>query len=357
LVLVSTDLSGFQVAAPLYFQKEIFVKFVLAEDELVLCGTHTHSAPMVFLNRTYPHPNNWEYVETLRAKLLDVVGRALAGARPAQIGLAVGSSDVGVNRRLRVDGRIEMLPNPAGSMDRDVQVLQIASGGKPIASLFAYAVHSRSLTSKNRLVSGDILGIAEQYVEAALGSPMISAAFAGASGDIDPRHVVGSFDADPALGPSTVDQGNRLGEEVVRVLRAIKPSPGSAIIRTKAERVPAPAKVKDNVKSVGITPPASVMVAFLAMDCEALVTSGKPQGACLPPRSSHQLQRRFTFPPPPLPKALAKSNSLACAQAAAVGSTALSNAQTQIVRRADVACTAGRGFPAANRPACCPYGH
>ncbi|MBZ5583205.1 MAG: neutral/alkaline non-lysosomal ceramidase N-terminal domain-containing protein [Acidobacteriia bacterium] len=80
LVLVSCDLSGFQTAPVLHFQKDIFAKFGLAEDEVVFCGTHTHSAPMVFLNPTYPHPNNFEYAERLRARLLEVVGQAFAGA-------------------------------------------------------------------------------------------------------------------------------------------------------------------------------------------------------------------------------------------------------------------------------------
>ena len=50
LVLVSCDLTGFQYVPVLYFQKDIFAKFNLQPDELLLCGTHTHSGPMVFLN-------------------------------------------------------------------------------------------------------------------------------------------------------------------------------------------------------------------------------------------------------------------------------------------------------------------
>lgn len=161
-------------------------------------------------------------------------------------------------------------------MDRDVHVLKVTVGhSQPMASLFAYACHSRSLTSRNRQVSGDVLGIAEQFVETTLGSKTISPAFAAASGDIDPRYVVGTFDADRAAGPTTVEQGNRLGEEVVRVFRTITDTSDMAAIRTKAERVAAPAKNKDQVKSVGITAARVGEVAFLAMDCEALVDVGK----------------------------------------------------------------------------------
>src|ERR1044072_1481318 len=60
LGLVSCELSGFQTVPVLHFQKDIFAKFGLAQSELVFCGTHTHSAPMLFLNAAYPHPNNFE---------------------------------------------------------------------------------------------------------------------------------------------------------------------------------------------------------------------------------------------------------------------------------------------------------
>jgi neutral ceramidase len=290
LVLVSCDLSGFQAAPVLFFQKEIFAKFRLAEDELIFCGTHTHSAPMVFLNRTYPHPNNYEYAETLRSKLLEVVGNALRSAVPARLGFACGSSDVGVNRRLPVDGRIVMARNPDGSRDSDVQVLRVeTAGGRPLASLFAYASHSRSLTAANRLVSGDIFGIAEQFVEAALGPPTIAPAFAGASGDIDPWYVVGGFDAPPGELPKTVELGNRLGEEVVRVWRGISPTRQSGAIRTRSERLSVPPKVKDTVRSVGITAARIGDVAFLAVDCEALVDVGKAIKARSPFRQTFLL--------------------------------------------------------------------
>ncbi len=275
LVLLSCDLAGFQVVPVLYFQKDIFARFGLAEDEFIFCGTHTHSAPMVFLNRTYPHPNNYEYLENLKSRLVEVVGKALQSAVPGSIGIGTGLSGVGANRRLPVDGRIVMARNPEGAMDREVQVLKVAAaGGRPLASLFAYACHSRSLNGRNRLVSGDVFGIAEQFVEASLGRAIIAPAFAGASGDIDPWYVVDGFDAEPGQLPKTVELGNRLGEEVVRVFHGITGMTRNGPIRTRAERLAVPAKVKDSAKSVWIAAARVGDAAFLALDCEALVAVG-----------------------------------------------------------------------------------
>jgi hypothetical protein len=169
LVLVSCDLSGFQYTPAYFYQKEIFAKFDLKPDELFLCGTHTHSGPMLFLSKTYPHPNTSTYTEGLRAKLRDAVGRALNAAAPARIAAGIGQSPIAVNRRLPLPdgqtspsgGRVTMGRNPDGPVDREVQVLKIARrDGVPIASIFDYACHSRSLRAANKLISGDIFGIA-----------------------------------------------------------------------------------------------------------------------------------------------------------------------------------------------------
>lgn len=102
LVLVSCDLSGLQTVPISYYRKELLARFGLESAELLLCGTHTHSAPMLFLNARYPHPNNYAYTEGLKAKLSEAIGKALASAAAARIAVGVGQSVVAVNRRLPI---------------------------------------------------------------------------------------------------------------------------------------------------------------------------------------------------------------------------------------------------------------
>jgi hypothetical protein len=273
LVFVSVDLSGFASWPVYHFQKQIYERYGLKPDELFLCGTHTHSAPLLFGSRTYPHPNNFAYTEALPAKLVEVVGKALKAAAPVRLAIGKGHSDVAVNRRLPEGGRIEMARNPDGPVDRTVSVLKIARrDGSPVAAMFEYGCHSRSLRSANRLVSGDIFGIAEQHAEKIVGA--VAPAFAGASGDVDPWHVVQSFD-----GGETVAMGTALGEEVARACNKATEVPSGAI-RTFSERLTVPGK--HGAKQIQITAAALGGIAWIGLDSETLVEVGRQIKAASP---------------------------------------------------------------------------
>jgi hypothetical protein len=292
LVLVSCDLSGFAYVPISYFRRDLLARFDLKPGELLLCGTHTHSAPMLVLNRAYPHPNNYAYTEGLKAKLLEAVSKAINSAAPALLGAGVGQSAVAVNRRLPLPrdqaasgaAKVTMGRNPDGPVDRDVLVLKaVRPGGGPVAALFSYACHARSLRAANRLVSGDIFGIAEQFTEDMLGPNVVTPGFAGASGDIDPWYVVDEFTREPGRIPETVLMGNLLGAEVVRVFRSVTDPAAGGEIETRWEHLALPGKAA-GTPSPGARAPAKYLemtaarvgeFAFFAVDCEALVEIGK----------------------------------------------------------------------------------
>ncbi|MFC1795252.1 hypothetical protein ACFL3Q_16910, partial [Planctomycetota bacterium] len=82
--------------------------------------------------------------------------------------------------------------------------------------------HATCLGGKNLTISGDVLGLAEQFVEKILGEEVIAPAFAGASGNIDPWfRVLPKFNNEPGWIPEPVLLGTLLGEEVVHVFRDI----------------------------------------------------------------------------------------------------------------------------------------
>jgi hypothetical protein len=112
-----------------------------------------------------------------------------------------------------------------------------------VAALFGYACHATSLGPRNLLISGDILGLAEQFVEKILGSGVVSPAFAGASGDIDPWYrVLPAFHDEPGWIPEPVLLGTLLGEEVVHVFRAAEASGGDLVIESDFKTLFLPAK-------------------------------------------------------------------------------------------------------------------
>jgi len=224
-VLVSSDLGSYGAEVFTVIQKSILEKFNLKESELFLSAIHSHSTPILTLDKERGNPNNIIYTETLNRKLLTVIGEAFKNLKPVSIGVGVGSSPVGANRReMRPDGSITLGRNPYGPTDKEVLVMKIATPeGTTVGAIFDYATHATSLGPGNMLVSGDVLGLSAQFTEKILGKEVITPVFAGASGNIDPWYrVLPGFNTESGWIPEPVLLGTLLGEEVVHVFRSIE---------------------------------------------------------------------------------------------------------------------------------------
>ncbi|HQG78200.1 MAG TPA: neutral/alkaline non-lysosomal ceramidase N-terminal domain-containing protein [Bacteroidales bacterium] len=243
LLLVSTDLGSFGRDVFTVFQKSIMDRFNLRESEIFLSAIHNHSAPILTLNPERGDPNNIEYTKGLQKKLLDLIGEAFRNMQPVLTGTGTGASPVGVNRReMLPDGSITLGRNPYGVTDKEVLVLKIAAGdGNSLGALYDYATHCTSLGGSSMKISGDILGLSSQFVEKILGGKVITPAFAGASGNIDPWfRVLPGFNEEPGWIPEPVLLGTLLGEEVVHVYRGIKELKPGGEIRTSFETLECP---------------------------------------------------------------------------------------------------------------------
>ncbi|MBN2029369.1 neutral/alkaline non-lysosomal ceramidase N-terminal domain-containing protein [bacterium] len=252
LVLVSTDIGSYGNEAYATIQKSILNQFSLKASELFLSAIHTHSSPILSLNRESGHPNNIIYTETLNQKLLTVIGDAFNHLEPIHTGCGIGYSPVGSNRReMRPDGSITLGRNPYGPADKEVLVMKVATAdGNPIGAIFDYATHATSLGPRNMLISGDVIGLAEQFVEQILGEEVVSPAFAGASGDIDPWYrILPEFNTEPGWIPEPVLLGTLLGEEVVTVFRNIEMIHPGGAIKTSFETLECPRRTRNNENS------------------------------------------------------------------------------------------------------------
>ncbi len=249
LVLISTDLIGFYSGTADHLRQALLSEFHLQPSELFLTAIHNHAGPALTINPERGHANNLEYTEKLKGKLIDVVRQALGGLEPVRLGLGIGSCPIGVNRReLRISNNgtssIVLGRNVYGPTDKEVLVMKVATpDGKLKAVAFDYATHATCLGGRNYTISGDVLGLAEQFVEKILGADVIVPAFAGASGDINPwlRAEVG-FNTDSGWIPEPVLQGTFLGEEVVRVYRGIGQTGPADKIDTAFTTLQLPAK-------------------------------------------------------------------------------------------------------------------
>ena len=289
LVLVSVDIIGFYGGTDEYLRSALLKEFSLQPSELFLCGIHTHAAPSPTIDREHGNASNVEYMETLRGKLIDVVRRALGGMQPVSLGLGAGYCPVGANRReLRVsdkgEGSIVLGRNPYGPTDKEVLVMKVARpDGTPVAVAFDYATHGTSLGYDNYTISGDVPGLAEQFVEKIIGSDVIAPAFVGASGNIDPWYrVLPGFNTDPGWIPEPVLLGTFLGEEVIHVYRDIRQTGPADKIATNYAVLQLPAKPGDETsadKNPGTAPFVVTVarigdVAFVGLGGEVLTEIG-----------------------------------------------------------------------------------
>jgi len=297
LVLVSTDLIGFYDGTAEYMRKAILGEFQLEPSELFLSAIHTHAGPSLTINKEKGHPNNLEYTEHLKVKLIEVIRKASSNMGPVNIGAGIGYSPVGMNRReLRFDSSgnssIRLGCNPYGPTDKEVLVAKMTKpDGRLIATLFDYASHATCLGGKNYTISGDVLGLAEQFVEKILGEDVIAAGFAGASGNIDPWfRVLPEFNTEPGWIPEPVLLGTLLGEEVVHTFRNIEKVSGIGEIASAFITLELPGKPRGEDKiekghpstELNITAARVGDIAFVGIGCEVLTEIGMAIKAASP---------------------------------------------------------------------------
>jgi len=297
LVLVSTDLIGFYDGTAEHFRKIILDEFGLKPSELFLSGIHTHAGPSLTIDEKKGHPNNLEYTKSLEARLIEVIRKSLSNMGPVHTGAGIGYSPVGANRReLRFDSSgnssIRLGRNPYGPTDKEVLVMKLAKpDGVVVAALFDYAIHATCLGGKNRIISGDVIGLAEQFVEKILGQDVIAPAFTGASGNINPWfRVLPQFNTEPGWVPEPVLLGTMLGEEVVHTFRNIKKVSGVGEIATAFITLELPGKARSEDKIEKGHPPTPLNItaarvgdiAFIGIGCEVLTEIGMSIKAASP---------------------------------------------------------------------------
>jgi neutral ceramidase len=289
LVLISTDIIGFYEDVGSVMRQAIQAECNLQPSELFLCGIHTHAAPTPTLSRERAHANNVEYTEGLKPKLIEITRKALANMEPVKLGVGVGSCPVGGNRReLRVNNNgessIVLGRNPYGTTDKEVLVMKVAKGdGAPLAVMFDYATHGTSLGTANLTISGDVPGLAEQFVEKILGGDVIAPIYVGASGNIDPWfRVLPKINEEPGWIPEPVLLGTFLGEEVVSVYRGIRQTNSADKIATNFVTLQLPAKPpeagsterRQDSASLNVTVARLGDVAFVGLGAEVFTEIG-----------------------------------------------------------------------------------
>lgn len=166
---------------------------------ILLCATHTHSGPNTVGEYGWGDINLPYCEEILIPRVLAAASTAVSHSREAHMGIAVGESRVGINRRERTLERGVILgQNPWGCYDPKMTVLSFrdARTGEELADLVHYGAHCTG-AGANREISRDWAGVMIDRMEEAFGG--ITAFFNGTEGDTGPRLSNGETTGDLSL--------------------------------------------------------------------------------------------------------------------------------------------------------------
>jgi len=185
------------------------------ERMLVNCS-HTHCGPAVRKRRSMIRTFDDDYLEHLKATIVDLLERAVADLQDATLDYVVGSCTLGINRRRVPDGGGEaaMLPNPEKPIDPAVPVLRVAApDGQVRALLFAYACHCTTMGGQQ--VGTDYPGPARDLLREKCDG-VLPIFLQGCGGDVKPRNLT----ADRTFTGGPVEVVYELGHELGRAVLA-----------------------------------------------------------------------------------------------------------------------------------------
>jgi len=155
-------------------------------SNILLCCTHTHSAPNVTGTYGWGDVDSEYYQHIFAPGVLKAAKEAASCCIPVKMGVASGESLIGINRREpREDNVIDFGQCPWGPFDPRMTVLSFRDENQSIiANIIHYGIHG-TCAGANTEVSRDFSGIMIDRMEALTGG--ITAFFNGPEGDVGPR--------------------------------------------------------------------------------------------------------------------------------------------------------------------------
>jgi len=230
LALVTLDLGRtFREAELAQLRRQL--KALAGISFLIVTASHTHSGPNILDEEPGGHLQAWE--TTAIEKISAAVAEASRHLVDARVGTGRGEVYIAYNRRqVQADGRVKMLwtnpsKQPTAPLDPSVWVMRFDDAeGKPLAIVVNYACHPVVLGPDNLNYSADFVAAMTDTVEEAFDRTPLCLFLQGADGDINPYYAT-TLLSDGAITKRDWS-GRQLGEEAVRVAKAIQTEPARA---------------------------------------------------------------------------------------------------------------------------------
>lgn len=223
-VLVSLDSIGFAGTFTDRIAGLVKQKYGLSRDQLVICSTHSHTAPqpMEGLSNVFATPMTEAqrnaaqiYWNSVEQRIVKTIGRAIEDLQPGTLSLAIGKVGFAQNRRVLKNGKWTGFGvNPDGPVDHSLPVLKVTDAqGKLRGLVFNYACHCTTFGSDYNRLNGDWAGYAAKYIEEQH-DDIVAVCTIGCGADQNPVRGKKDVAKDLAIG-----HGRAIALEVARLLK------------------------------------------------------------------------------------------------------------------------------------------
>jgi len=160
LAIVTADMGTFSYEYCDRLVEAIAQATEIDSENVLICASQTHNAPGVDGRKMSEESSEW-----LVGAMVELVKTASDNLQPATLRYSRSPAQIGYNRRLMRNGRIEMAPNPDGAIVPWVDVLAAYDqDGKRIGVMFSHAAHPVIVHNSSKAIGPDFPGYAVNHL-------------------------------------------------------------------------------------------------------------------------------------------------------------------------------------------------
>lgn len=183
LLVIALDLCSLDQAVIGQWKQEIRRRWGLADHEILVNLSHTHSGPLTTRRLYATESSDASYNAMLSERLMEAVNEAAHLEDGCTLHSGQTAIHLGICRRYPDGEGVKWAPYPGGYVERTLTVLTVADRhAQPLCVLFSLAAHPSILT--DYLISAEYPGMACQMIASALGGRTMAMFLQGAAGDV-----------------------------------------------------------------------------------------------------------------------------------------------------------------------------
>ncbi len=199
-------------------RKLISQKHNVKIGNIIICATHTHSGPSTNNMPGWGVVDMPYYESIMKPNILNAVDEAFSNTQPVTMGVGVGKSDLGINRR-QLETNNEVWLGQCYWAPYNPQMIVISfknEKGEIIGNIIHYGCHG-TCAGVNKEVSRDWSGVMTDALEEETGA--ITAFFNGPEGDVGPRLSNGATTAEL---PYIYETGGIGAKDAIKIFKTIE---------------------------------------------------------------------------------------------------------------------------------------